>query len=72
MLHHARYVFTNSFHGTAFSINYRKDFYVEFSSLTNSRLEPVDGQDRVNELARMLGGVSPETLALAEKMMSAG
>lgn len=38
LLHHARYVVTNSFHGTAFSINFRKDFYVEFSSLTNSRL----------------------------------
>ena len=38
LLHHARYVFTNSFHGTAFSINYRKDFYVELSSMTNSRL----------------------------------
>lgn len=41
LLHHARYVFTNSFHGTAFSINYHKDFYVEFSSLTNSRLEQI-------------------------------
>lgn len=41
LVHHARYVVTNSFHGTAFSINYRKDFYVEFSSLTNSRLEQI-------------------------------
>ena len=41
LVHHARYVFTNSFHGTAFSINYRRDFYVEFSSLTNSRLEQI-------------------------------
>ena len=41
LLHHARYVFTNSFHGTAFSINYHKDFYVELSSLTNSRLEQI-------------------------------
>ena len=39
------------------------------NSTTNSRLEPVSGQERVNELARMLGGVSPETLALAGKMM---
>jgi DNA repair protein RecN (Recombination protein N) len=36
---------------------------------TNSRLESVSGKSRVNELARMLGGVSPETLALAERMM---
>src|SRR5690606_3274795 len=42
------------------------------NATTNSRLEPVGGQDRVNELARMLGGVSPETLALAEKMMASG
>ena len=41
LLHHARYVFTNSFHGTAFSINYRKDFYVELSSATNSRLTQI-------------------------------
>ena len=40
------------------------------NATTNSRLEPVSGQDRINELARMLGGVSPETLALAGKMMS--
>lgn len=41
LLHHARYVVTNSFHGTAFSINYRKNFFVEFSSATNSRLEHI-------------------------------
>ena len=41
LLHHARYVFTNSFHGTAFSINYHKDFFVELSSLTNSRLTQI-------------------------------
>lgn len=38
MIHQARYVVTNSFHGTAFSVIYRKDFYLELSSLTNSRL----------------------------------
>lgn len=42
------------------------------NATTNSRLERVSGQDRVNELARMLGGVSPETLALAGKMMAEG
>ena len=41
LMHHARYVVTNSFHGTAFSINYRKDFYLEFSSPANSRLEHI-------------------------------
>jgi len=40
------------------------------NDMTNSRLEPVAGKSRVNELARMLGGVGPETIALAEKMMS--
>jgi DNA repair protein RecN (Recombination protein N) len=37
---------------------------------TNSRLESVEGEARVRELARMLGGVGPETLALAERMLS--
>lgn len=41
LIHHARYIVTNSFHGTAFAINYRKDFFVEFSSLTNSRLTQI-------------------------------
>ncbi len=38
LVHHARYVVTNSFHGTAFSIIFRKDFYLELSAITNSRL----------------------------------
>lgn len=38
LVHNARYVVTNSFHGTAFSIIFRKSFYLELSSLTNSRL----------------------------------
>ena len=41
LLHHADYVVTNSFHGTAFSIHYQKDFFLEFSSNTNSRLEQI-------------------------------
>jgi hypothetical protein len=41
LVHNARYVVTNSFHGTAFSIIYHKDFYLEFSSLTNSRLKQI-------------------------------
>jgi DNA repair protein RecN (Recombination protein N) len=35
---------------------------------TNSRLEAVTGKARTKELARMLGGIGPETLALAAKM----
>ena len=41
LVHHAQYVVTNSFHGTAFSIIFRKNFFVEFSSLTNSRLSQI-------------------------------
>lgn len=38
LVDHARYVATNSFHGTAFSIIFEKDFYLELSAATNSRL----------------------------------
>ena len=41
LIRHARYVVTNSFHGTAFSAIYRKDFYVELSSTTNTRLSHI-------------------------------
>ena len=41
LIRNASYVVTNSFHGTAFSINYRKNFYVEYSSKTNSRLSNI-------------------------------
>jgi hypothetical protein len=38
LVDNAQYVFTNSFHGAAFSIILNKKFYVELSSDTNSRL----------------------------------
>ncbi len=38
--------------------------------MTNSTLEPITGEKRRKELARMLGGVGPETLALATKMIA--
>lgn len=38
LMRHARYVFTNSFHGTAFSIIFQKDFYVHYPAHTGSRL----------------------------------
>ena len=41
LVHNAKYVVTNSFHGTAFSINFRRNFYLEFSSNTNSRLSNI-------------------------------
>lgn len=63
LVHHARYVFTNSFHGTAFSINYHKDFYVEFSSLTNSRLEQIT---RTLGLRSQIVGEAPLTGAAVD------
>lgn len=41
LIHHARCVFTNSFHGTAFSILFERDFYVQIPSLSGSRLHQV-------------------------------
>lgn len=41
LVHHARYVFTNSFHGTAFSVIYQKDFYLQYPAHTGSRLRQV-------------------------------
>lgn len=43
LVHHARYVVTNSFHGTAFSIIFQKDFYVGYPPSGSSRLEQVMG-----------------------------
>lgn len=39
LVHHAECIVTNSYHGAAFSIHYQKDFYLEYSSKTNSRLK---------------------------------
>jgi len=41
LVHNAACVVTNSFHGSAFSIIYHKNFYVELSSATNSRLSNI-------------------------------
>ncbi len=41
------------------------------NQVTNSHLEAITGDRRTEELARMLGGVAPETLALAGKMVAA-
>lgn len=38
LIDNAKYIFTNSFHGTAMSIILNKNFHVEFSSDTNTRL----------------------------------
>ena len=41
LIHHARYVFTNSFHGTAFSVLFERDLYVQVPSHNGSRLRQV-------------------------------
>ena len=41
LLHHARYVFTNSFHGTAFSVLFERDVYVQIPGHNGSRLRQV-------------------------------
>lgn len=44
LFNNASYVFTNSFHGVAFSINFKKDFYIEFlknNVLVNTRLNEI-------------------------------
>lgn len=41
LIHHANCVVTNSFHGTAFSIHYQKDFFIEPAPSANSRLEQI-------------------------------
>jgi len=41
LIHHAKYVITNSFHGTAFSLIYQKDFFVGYVKNTNSRLSQI-------------------------------
>lgn len=72
LLHHAQCVVTNSFHGTAFSINYQKDFYVEFSSLTNSRLENIIRifglEDRVIKDGKALSEASINYFMIADTM----
>lgn len=55
----------------------RADHHLQVSkisgdSLTRTRVRQLDGQERVNEIARMLGGVelTPQSLAHAEAMVS--
>jgi len=41
LIHHARYIFTNSFHGTAFSVLFERDVYVQLPARNGSRLRQV-------------------------------
>ena len=45
----AEYVVTNSFHGTAFSINFNKNFFVELHNMKNSR------NSRMEEVLNLFG-----------------
>lgn len=57
LIHHASCVVTNSFHGTAFAIHYKKEFFLEFSSYTNSRLEQIIRLTGLED--RVVGGKEP-------------
>lgn len=54
----AQCMFTNSFHGMAISIALHKDFYVELSSDTNSRL--INLTEMLNLMDRIVGENIPE------------
>lgn len=41
LVHHAKYVFTNSFHGTAFSVIFQRNLFVQYPSCNGSRLRQV-------------------------------
>lgn len=41
LVHHARYVVTNSFHGSAFSVIFRKSFYLEYPWHAHSRIDQI-------------------------------
>jgi len=63
LVHHAKYVVTNSFHGTAFSINYRKAFYLELSSKANSRLEYIVSSIGLeNRIVESNADIEPSTI----------
>ena len=41
LVHHAKHIFTNSFHGTAFSVLFERDLYVQVPGHNGSRLQQV-------------------------------
>ena len=51
LIANARYVVTNSFHGTAFSVNFSKDFITFMSSRRNSRITDLLGKLGIPERA---------------------
>lgn len=62
LVNDADYVFTNSFHGTAFSIIMHKNFYVEYSSDTNSRLENIINTFQLEDRVIHSGKVKNNTI----------
>ncbi len=50
LVHHARYVVTNSFHGCSFSVIFRKSFYLEY---------PWRAHSRIDQIVSMLGSANP-------------
>ena len=60
LIDNARCVFTNSFHGTALSIILNSDFYVEFSSDTNSRLTNIVNTFGLEKCVIPAGGIVNE------------
>ncbi len=56
LMRHARYVVTDSFHGTAFSVIFRKDFFVQYPPHANVRLVHL-----IEELGLCDRVISPDT-----------
>ena len=76
LFRHASFVVTNSFHGTAFSLIYQKEFYVIKSKARNSRIVDLCGiaglQDRVlenNQNIADLGDTSVSYAQVQENLM---
>ena len=49
LVEHAEYIVTNSFHGLAFSIIFRRNFFLGLSSLTNDRLTDLISELKLGE-----------------------
>jgi len=68
LIHNAKYVVTNSFHGIAFSLNYKKQFYVETidNARTNSRM--CDLIDELNLQSCYINNYSEENIINYEEV----
>lgn len=59
LMHHARYVVTDSFHGTVFSVMFHRDFFVQYPRHANARLVHLIGELGLG--ARVLSENTPFT-----------